>query len=86
MVEQTDWYLIIMTIITCLIAIVNLIIGCKEAKEGLPSFPWNQKEEEPKKADPEANRAKSYVINDGYTVPNQESNIKDLTNNNLKYY
>ena len=70
MVEQTDWYLIIMTIITCLIAIVNLIIGCKEAKEGLPSFPWNQKEEEPKKADPEANRAKSYVINDGYTMPN----------------
>jgi len=41
MVEQTTWYLIIMTIITCLIAVVNLIIGCKEAKEGLPSFPWN---------------------------------------------
>jgi hypothetical protein len=46
MVEQSTWYLIIMTIITSLIAIVNLIIGCKEAKEGLPSFPWNQKEEE----------------------------------------
>lgn len=70
MVEQAEWYLIIMAIITCIIAIVDLIIGCKEAKEGLPSLPWTQNEEEPKKADPEANRAKSYVINDGYTVPN----------------
>ena len=74
-----------MTIITCLIAIVDLIIGCKEAKEGLPSLLWNQKEDEPKKADPEATRAKSYVINDGYIVPNQESNIKDQTSNNLNY-
>ncbi len=74
-----------MTIVTCIIAFVDLIIGCKEAKEGLPSLPWNQKEEESQKADPEATRAKSYVINDGYNVPNQESNIKDNSDNNFKY-
>ena len=74
-----------MTIITCFIAIVDLIIGCKEAKEGLPSLPWNQKEEDSGKADPEATRAKSYVVNDNYTLPNQESNIKDNTNNNFNY-
>jgi hypothetical protein len=46
MVEQAISYLIFMTIVTCIIAFVDLIIGCKEAKEGLPSLPWNQKEEE----------------------------------------
>lgn len=65
MVEQAEWYLIIMTIITCFIAVIDLIIGCKEAKEGLPSLPWSQNEEESKKADPESKRAKSYVISDG---------------------
>ena len=74
-----------MTILTCFIAIFDLIIGCKEAKEGLPSLPWNQKEEESKNADPEATRTKPYVINDEYIVPNQESNIKDNTSNNFKY-
>jgi hypothetical protein len=40
MVELANSYVIFMAVVTCIIATIDLIIGCKEVREGLPSLPW----------------------------------------------
>lgn len=44
MVELANSYVIFMAVVTCIIATIDLIIGCKEVKEGLPSLPWQSDE------------------------------------------
>ena len=83
MVELANSYVIFMAVVTCIIATIDLIIGCKEVREGLPSLPWQSEEQKTQQQDVEATRAKTYVINDGYIVPNQESNFKNDINNNF---